>query len=61
MKRYANNGMIVIFAHVVWVDHGEDDEGRYACIHLLNGEMIELEDSECDEFLREFNAWCDAE
>ncbi len=33
----------------------------YAVVHFGNGEFIELYESDVDEFLDAFRAWCDKE
>lgn len=59
--RFVSNGLIVCFSHVSWIDHGEDEDGEFACIHMCSGDTIDLTHDEVDMFLREFDTWCDAE
>lgn len=59
--KYENDGLIITFPQITWIEHGfdENDDIDYAIIHFGNGEFIGLYESEVDEFLDAFRAWCD--
>lgn len=59
--KYENEGLVITFPQITWIERRYDEHSDidYAVVHFGNGEFVELYESDVDEFLDAFRAWCD--